>query len=67
LQDGEKLPGARILDGKFTPSNRRSAPNEPNDGARFLHAFVEDAQASGLVARRIDRHHIRGLSVAPPG
>ena len=35
-------------------------------GAAFLRDFVEDAKASGLVARLIERHHIRGLSVAPP-
>jgi polar amino acid transport system substrate-binding protein len=36
-------------------------------GARFLHAFVEDAKASGLVNRLIEHHQIRGQSVAPPG
>jgi polar amino acid transport system substrate-binding protein len=36
-------------------------------GARFLRDFVEEAKASGLVARLIERHRIRGLSVAPPG
>ena len=68
LQDIEKLPGARILDGKFTAVQQAVGTAKANDaGARFLHAFVEDAKASGLVARLIERHHIRGLSVAPPG
>ncbi len=68
LQDVEKLPGARILDGKFTAVQQAVGTAKANAaGARFLHAFVEDAKASGLVARLIERHHIRGLSVAPPG
>ena len=68
LQDVEKLPGARILDGKFTAVQQAVGTAKANAaGARFLHAFVEDAKASGLVARLIAHHHIRGLSVAPPG
>jgi polar amino acid transport system substrate-binding protein len=35
--------------------------------ADFLHGFVEEAKASGLVARLIARHGVQGLSVAPPG
>jgi polar amino acid transport system substrate-binding protein len=68
LQDVEKLPGARILDGKFTAVQQAVGTAKANEaGARFLDAFVEDAKASGLLARLIERHHIRGLSVAPPG
>ena len=68
MQDVEKLPGARILDGKFTAVQQAVGTAKANAaGARFLHAFVEDAKASGLVARLIERHHILGLSGAPPG
>jgi polar amino acid transport system substrate-binding protein len=35
-------------------------------GAAFLRDFIEKAKASGLVARLIERHKVRGLSVAPP-
>lgn len=67
LQDAEMLPGARILDGQFTAVQQAVGTAKANAaGARFLHDFVEDAKASGLVARLIERHHIRGLSVAPP-
>ena len=34
--------------------------------AAFLRTFVEEAKASGLVARLIERHKVVGLSVAPP-
>jgi polar amino acid transport system substrate-binding protein len=68
LQDLEKLPGARILDGQFTAVQQAVGTAKANQaGAAFLHDFVEEAKASGLVARLIERHHIRGLSVAPPG
>ncbi len=49
LQDVENLPGARILDGKFTAVQQAVGTAKANAaGARFLHAFVEDAKASGL-------------------
>ena len=68
MQDVEKLPGARILDGKFTAVQQAVGTAKANAaGAHFLHAFVEDAKASGLVASLIARHHIRGLSVATAG
>ena len=68
LQDVEKLPGARILEGKFTAVQQAVGTAKANEaGSRFLRDFVEDAKASGLVARLIERHQIRGLSVAPPG
>jgi polar amino acid transport system substrate-binding protein len=67
LQDAEKLPGARILDGRFTAVQQAVGTAKSNAaGAPFLHDFVEDAKASGLVARLIERHRIVGLSVAPP-
>jgi polar amino acid transport system substrate-binding protein len=66
LQDADKLPGARILDGKFTAVQQAVGTAQANQaGAAFLRDFVEEAKASGLVARLIERHRIRGLSVAP--
>jgi polar amino acid transport system substrate-binding protein len=68
LQDLEKLPGARVLDGRFTAVQQAVGTAKTNQaGAAFLRDFVEEAKASGLVARLIERHQIRGLSVAPPG
>ena len=68
LQDVEKLPGARILDGNFT-AVQQSIGTAPGNtaGAAFLRDFVEEAKASGLVARLIEHHQVRGLAVAPPG
>jgi polar amino acid transport system substrate-binding protein len=68
LQDVDKLPGARILDGRFTAVQQAVGTAKGNEaGAAFLRDFVEEAKASGLVARLIERLGVRGLSVAPPG
>jgi polar amino acid transport system substrate-binding protein len=67
LSDLEKLPGARLLDGRFTAVQQAIGTSRKNPaGAVFLRDFVEDAKASGLVARLIERYRVRGLSVAPP-
>lgn len=66
MADVEKLPGARIIDGRFTAVQQAIGTAPKNAaGAAFLRDFVEEAKASGLVARLIERHGVRGLSVAP--
>lgn len=66
LTDAESLPGSRILDGKFTAVQQAVGTARANEaGAAFLRDFVEEAKASGLVAGFIERHKVRGLSVAP--
>jgi len=66
LSDLEKLPGARILDGLFSSVQQVIGTARKNTaGAAFLRDVVEDAKASGLVASFIERHKVRGLSVAP--
>jgi polar amino acid transport system substrate-binding protein len=68
LSDLEKLPGARIIDGRFTSVQQAiGTPRKNVAGAEFLRSFVEDVKASGFVARLIERHNVRGLSVAPVG
>jgi polar amino acid transport system substrate-binding protein len=68
LSLAEKLPGSRILDGKFTAVQQAIGTARQNEaGAAFLRDFVAEAKASGLVARLIARHGVTGrLSVAPP-
>jgi polar amino acid transport system substrate-binding protein len=66
LQDISKFPGARILNGSFATVQQAIGTARRNTaGARFLHDFVEEAKASGLVSRLIERHAVRGLSVGP--
>lgn len=65
-EDVGRLPGARILDGRFTAVQQaigvhRSRP----EAATFLAGFVEEAKASGLVESLIRRHGVTGrLTVA---
>jgi polar amino acid transport system substrate-binding protein len=67
ISDVEKLPGARILDGQFMAVQQAIGTARENAaGAAFLRDFVEEAKRGGLVARLIEQHKVRGLSVAPP-
>ena len=62
----EKLPGSRILEGRFTAVQQAAGtPKGHAVGARYLAEFIEDVKASGLVARTIAKNGVRGLSVAP--
>jgi polar amino acid transport system substrate-binding protein len=65
LKDVEALPGARILEGQFSAVQQAIGTARANAAAAFLRDFVEEAKASGLVARLIAKHGVRGLSVAP--
>ena len=68
LSDVEKLPGARILDGKFTAVQQAIGTARKNvAAAQFLRDFVEEAKTSGFVQSLIDKHKVRGLTVAPQG
>ncbi|HJS37213.1 MAG TPA: ABC transporter substrate-binding protein [Burkholderiales bacterium] len=65
LEDAAKLPGARILDGRFTSVQQAiGTPKGRPEGAAYLRKFAQDVKASGLVAQLIARHNIKGLSVA---
>ena len=65
LEDVQKLPGARILEGRFTAVQQAiGTPKGRPEGYAFLRKFAADVKASGLVARLIERHNIKGLSVS---
>ena len=66
VTDVEKLPGARLLEGRFTAVHQAvGTPRARSASAAFLAQFVEEAKATGLVARLIERHAVRGVNVAP--
>lgn len=68
MEDVTRLPGAKILEGRFTAVQQAiGTPKGRPEGAAYLRKFAEDVKASGLVAQLIERHGIRGLSVAAPG
>jgi polar amino acid transport system substrate-binding protein len=65
--DAEKLPGSRVLEGRFSAVQQSiGTPQGRPAGAKYLREFAEDAKASGFVAKAVERHAVRGVSVAPP-
>ena len=67
MSDVQRMPGARILDGRFTAVQQAVGTARGNTASiAFLSAFVEEAKISGAVAAMIARHRVVGLSVAPP-
>jgi polar amino acid transport system substrate-binding protein len=67
VTDQDALPGSRILAGNFTAVQQAAGtPKGRPAGAAYLRAFIEDIKATGLVARTIAKHNVRGLTVAPP-
>jgi polar amino acid transport system substrate-binding protein len=68
IAEAGRIPGSRILDGRFTAVQQAVGCKPGNEAvAAFLRQFVEDAKESGLVAGLIERHGVTGrLSVAPP-
>ncbi len=59
-------PGARILDGKFTAIQQAiGTPKARTAAAEYLREFVADIKSSGLVARLIERHGVKGVNVPP--
>jgi polar amino acid transport system substrate-binding protein len=66
LTNAEKLPGSRVFAGRFMAIQQAlGIPNGRDDAVKYLRQFVEDAKASGLVARAIEKAGVRGVSVAP--
>jgi len=66
LGDAGKLPGSRLLDGQVTTVQQAiGTPKAREAGARYLRAFAEDVKASGFVAQLIEKHGVRGVTVAP--
>lgn len=66
LTDTESFPGSRILEGNFMAVQQAVGTLRGHPAAEaFLRDFVEEAKRSGLVARFIQEHQVRGLSVAP--
>lgn len=61
-----KLPGSRILDGRFMAVQQSvGVPKGRDAGAAYLRGFVEETKASGLVARAIEKTGAAGVTVAP--
>ena len=67
LANAKKLLGSRVLDGRFMAIQQALGLVKGRAaGAKYLREFIEDAKASGLVARAIEKAGVRGVSVALP-
>ncbi len=67
-KDVLKNPDMRILPGKFAAVQQAVGTLKKNKaGIAFLREVVEDAKASGLIAKWIEKHKANGLTVAPAG
>jgi len=65
VSDAEKLPGSRILDGQVTGVQQAiGTPKKRAAAAGFLSEFAQDIKKSGLVKQIIDKHGVRGVTVA---
>ena len=65
--DAVRLPGLRLLDGRFMVINQAmGTPIGRAAGAQYLREFVEEMKASGFVAQSLARHRIDGALVGPP-
>ena len=63
--DARRLPGLRLLDGRFMVINQAMAVRRGRPaGAAYLSAFVEEMKSSGFVAAALKRHQIEGAAVA---
>jgi polar amino acid transport system substrate-binding protein len=65
VADAEKHAGSRILDGQVTGVQQAIGPPKKREAAAsFLRSFAEDVKKSGLVKQIIDKHGVRGVTVA---
>jgi polar amino acid transport system substrate-binding protein len=65
--DQKRMPGLRLLDGRFMAINQAMAvPKGRAAGAAYVAAFVEEMKASGFVADALRRHGVEGAVVAGP-
>ena len=63
-EDAARLPGARLLGGRFTAVKQSIAvPRSHVAAATYLKAFVAEIGSSGFLRESIDRHRACGLSI----
>ena len=63
--DAKRLPGLRLLDGRFMVINQAMGiPKSSEAGLKYVRDFVEEMKASGFVAEALKRHRIEGAAVA---
>jgi polar amino acid transport system substrate-binding protein len=65
VDDAGKLPGSRVLDGQISGVQQAvGVPRNREAAAKFTREFVDEIKRSGLVAKTIEKHGVRGVTVA---
>jgi len=65
--DAKRVPGVRLLAGRFMVINQAMAvPRGRDAGGRYVRDFIEEMKASGFVAQALVRHGVEGAAVAGP-
>ena len=65
LDDVKRIPGARLLDGRFTAVQQSMGVRRTNAAAAaYLTRFASEIVSSGFLRTLIDRHGAHGLSIA---
>ena len=68
LDFSDRLPGSRVLEDRYGANiNRMVVPKGKADWLAYVSEFVENAKASGLVQKAIERGGTRGVTPAPAG
>jgi len=68
LEELARLPGFRVLEDRFgVILVAMAVPKGHAERLAYISDFIEEAKASGLVQRTIERAGLRGVQVAPPG
>jgi polar amino acid transport system substrate-binding protein len=68
LQSSARLPGSRVLEDRFHATFiAMVVPKGQAGRLAYFSDFIEEAKASGLVQRAIERAGLRGVQVAPAG
>jgi polar amino acid transport system substrate-binding protein len=64
--DAKRIPGMRLLDGRFMVINQAMGLPKGRDAAHaYLSTYVQEMKNSGFVAQSLLRHGIDGAAVAP--
>ncbi len=65
ISDVDRLPGARLLEGRFmTVQQAIGVPKAKQAAGAWLESFVQAARSQGFVADLIETYGVKGLSVA---
>jgi polar amino acid transport system substrate-binding protein len=65
VEEQARTPGSRVLDGQITGVQQSiGAPKGRPGVAEYLRQFAEDVRRSGLAAKIIEKHGIKGVVVA---